>query len=80
MYDVSKIPFWGDVTNSEGYQQAEAALRDNPQVDTVIGHSLGGSVALELNKQNNNQLKKEKLHDSKQLYSCYDQMFPQLNS
>ena len=29
---------------------------------------------------NNNQLKKEKLHDSKQLYSCYDQMFPQLNS
>jgi pimeloyl-ACP methyl ester carboxylesterase len=38
----------GNVRNSERYQQAEAALKDNPQVDTVIGHSLGGSVALEL--------------------------------
>ena len=55
--DVSKIPLWGDVRNSERYQQAEAALKDNPQVNTVIGHSLGGSVALELNKQNNNQFK-----------------------
>ena len=55
--DITKIPFWGDVRNSERYQQAEAALKDNPQVDTVIGHSLGGSVALEINKQNNNQFK-----------------------
>ena len=55
--DVSKIPFWGDLRNSERYQQAEAALKDNPQVNTVIGHSLGGSVALEINKQNNNQFK-----------------------
>ena len=55
--DVSKIPFWGDLRNSERYQQADTALKDNPQVDTVIGHSLGGSVALEINKQNNNKYK-----------------------
>jgi hypothetical protein len=55
--DVSKIPFWGDVRNSERYQQAEEALRENPQVDTVIAHSLGSSVGAELNKQHNNQFK-----------------------
>ena len=53
--DISKIPFWGDVRNSERYQQAEAALKDNPQVDTVITHSLGSSVGAELNKQNNDK-------------------------
>ena len=51
--DVSKIPIWGDLRNSQRYQQAISALDANPQVDTVIGHSLGGSVALEINKQNN---------------------------
>ena len=55
--DITKIPFWGDVKNSERYQQAEASLRDNPQVDTVFGHSLGGSVAIELNKNNDNKFK-----------------------
>ena len=55
--DITKIPFWGDVKNSERYQQAETSLRDNPQVDTVFGHSLGGSVAIELNKNNNNKFK-----------------------
>ena len=53
--DLSKIPFWGDVRNSERYQQAETSLKDNPQVDTVIGHSLGSSVGQELNKQNDNK-------------------------
>ena len=53
--DATKIPFWGDVRNSERYQQTETALKENPQVDTVIGHSLGGSVVLEINKQNNNK-------------------------
>ena len=55
--DITKIPFWGDIKNSERYNQAEAALKDNPQVDTVIGHSLGGSVVAELNKQNNDKFK-----------------------
>lgn len=53
--DVSKIPFWGDVRNSERYQQATDALNDNPQVDTIISHSLGSAVAAEINKNNNNK-------------------------
>jgi O6-methylguanine-DNA--protein-cysteine methyltransferase len=51
--DVSKIPF-GDTAQSERYGQAAAAykkLNDNGKhVDRVVGHSLGGSVALELQK------------------------------
>ena len=55
--DVSKVPFWGDIRNSERYNQASKALKDNPQVDTIISHSLGSSVSAELNKENNNKFK-----------------------
>ena len=52
--DVTKIPVYGNLQNSERYQQARDAyqrLQDagNP-VDRVVGHSLGGSVALQLQK------------------------------
>lgn len=49
--DVTKVPFWGDVRNATRYQQAEKALKANPNITRVVGHSLGGSVALELQKQ-----------------------------
>lgn len=49
--DVTKVPFWGDVRNATRYQQAEKALKANPNIKRVVGHSLGGSVALELQKQ-----------------------------
>ena len=42
--DVTKIPVWGDLRNSTRYQAARDALMQNPQVKTVIGHSLGASV------------------------------------
>jgi len=48
--DFTKIPAWGDLHDAVRYQKAREALLDNPQVKTVIGHSLGGSVALELQK------------------------------
>ena len=48
--DVTKVPFWGDLKNSTRYQQAEKALKANPSIKNVVGHSLGGSVALELQK------------------------------
>jgi len=48
--DITTIPFYGDVRNSERYQQAEKVLKENPQIKRLIGHSLGGSVALELEK------------------------------
>lgn len=53
-YDWKLIPL-GLMKYSERYSQAEAALKDNPQVDTVIGHSLGSSTAAELNKQYDNK-------------------------
>ncbi len=46
--DVTKTPMRGDVKNSERYQQADKMLTANPQVHTSVGHSLGGSVAHEL--------------------------------
>ena len=55
--DVTKIPVWGDVRNSTRYQAVEKALKENPQVNRVIGHSLGGSVALQLERDHPNQIK-----------------------
>ena len=49
--DFTKIPFWGDLRESARYKAAEAVLKANPQIENVVGHSLGGSVALELQKQ-----------------------------
>ena len=49
--DITKVPFWGDVRNSQRYQDADELLKKNPQVKKLVGHSLGGSVTLELQKQ-----------------------------
>ena len=54
VWDWGKIPI-GDVVHSERYQQANEALKNNPQVTEVIGHSLGSTVAAELNKQYDNK-------------------------
>lgn len=52
--DVSKIPFWGDIHNADRTRQAEVAyqqlIQEGKPVDRVVGHSLGGSVALQLQK------------------------------
>ena len=37
--------------NADRYKDAENALRSNPQVKNIVGHSLGSSVAVELTKQ-----------------------------
>ena len=51
--DVTKIPVWGDLRNSTRYQAARDALVENPQLKRIVGHSLGGSTALELQKNYN---------------------------
>ena len=44
-----KIPFY--LTSwSDRYQEADRALGASPQVTRIVGHSLGGAVALELAK------------------------------
>ncbi len=44
--DVTKNPFRGDVTHSTIYQEAEQILKSNSNITNLVGHSLGGSVAL----------------------------------
>jgi len=55
MDDFTTIPFWGNVQDAERYQQADKAyedlLKQGKPIDRVVGHSLGGSVALELLKE-----------------------------
>jgi hypothetical protein len=47
VWDDLKIPFYA-TSWSERYQNADRTLDASPQVKRVIGHSLGGAVALEL--------------------------------
>lgn len=48
--DIYRIPFWGDLRNSARYKTADATMKANPNIKRVVGHSLGGSTALELAK------------------------------
>ena len=49
VYDDLKIPL--NLTRySQRYIEADKALKANPQINKLIGHSLGGSVSLELEK------------------------------
>ena len=49
--DITKVPFWGDTRESTRYRAAEKVLKENPQIENVVGHSLGGAVSLELQNQ-----------------------------
>ena len=49
VWDDLKIPF-GLTSFSDRYKQADRVLEANPQIRRVVGHSLGGAVALELAK------------------------------
>jgi hypothetical protein len=49
--DITKVPFWGSTTDASRYKAADKVLRENPQIENIVGHSLGGAVALELQKQ-----------------------------
>ena len=49
--DITKVPFYGSVKDSQRYKDAEEVLKANPQVKNIRGHSLGGSVTLELDKK-----------------------------
>ena len=55
-WDDLKIPVF-KTQYSQRYQDAAKELAKNPQVDTIVSHSLGGAVALQLNKDNNNKFK-----------------------
>ena len=48
--DVMNVPFWGDMKKAERYKTAEVYLNSNPEIKRLVSHSLGGSVALALQK------------------------------
>ena len=50
VWDDFKIPL-GLTKFSQRYQDADNLLKNNPQVKKVVGHSLAGSVSLELQKR-----------------------------
>ena len=37
----------GGIRGMDRYKEARRVLLENPQVDTLLGHSMGGSVVLE---------------------------------
>ena len=53
-WDDLKIPFF-QTQNSDRYQTAATELKKHPEVNSLVSHSLGGAVALQLNKDNNNK-------------------------
>ena len=53
--DDSKLPFDDTLNKTERGRDADAYYRTRHEIDTVIGHSLGGAVALSL--ENNIQMR-----------------------
>ena len=56
--DDLKLPFDDTLNKTKRGRDADAYYRSHHEIDTVIGHSLGGAVALSLEKQ----YKKEGIH------------------
>ncbi len=56
-HNFRNIPVWGDTKNITRYKTAEKVIKDNPNIDEIVGHSQSGSVALELQKQYPNKFK-----------------------
>lgn len=48
--DFTKVPFYGDLSKSARYMNVEKVLKENPQIENLVGHSLGSSVSYELQK------------------------------
>ena len=54
----------GNIRNMARYKEAKRVLMENPQVDTLLGHSMGGSVVLELNKEFKDKNYKTRTYDA----------------
>jgi hypothetical protein len=52
--DDLKIPFF-QTQHIQRYKDAAEALNNNPDINQLVGHSMGSSVILQLNKDNNNK-------------------------
>ena len=54
VWDDFKIPF-GKTAQTQRYKDADALLAKNSQVSNLVGHSLGGSAVLELQKNHSGE-------------------------
>ena len=54
----------GGIRDMARYKEARRVLLENPQVDTLLGHSMGGSVVLELNKEFKDKSYKTRTYDA----------------
>ncbi len=54
--DITKVSMYDKLLHSERYGQAKEALDKNPQVKHLSGHSLGGVVAMQLQKRHPQQI------------------------
>ena len=50
--DVRHVPWWGDMTKTQRYKDANTYLKNNPQIKKLVTHSLGSSVGLALQRNN----------------------------
>ena len=53
--DDLKLPFDKGAKNSKRYEEVKRYLDEHPEINNLIGHSLGGAVALQGNKDNPNK-------------------------
>ncbi len=56
-HNFRNIPLWGDTKNITRYKTAEKVLKDNPNINEIVGHSQSGSVALQLQKDHPGKFK-----------------------
>ena len=56
-HNFRNIPIWGNSKNITRYKTAEKVIKDNPNINEIIGHSQSGTVALELQRQHPNRFK-----------------------
>ena len=52
--DDLKIPLF-KTQDIQRYKEAAEVLKNNPNIDQLVGHSMGSSVILQLNKDNNDK-------------------------
>ena len=60
--DFTKIPFYWDLKDSERYQKILEGFKNRGEIDTVVGHSLGGSVSLELQQNFPDRIKNSRTY------------------
>ncbi len=65
--DVSQSHAWGDLKDSERYHKVLEAFTKRGEIDTVVGHSLGGSVALDFQKNYLDRVKNNMTHGAPML-------------